>query len=244
MSIQSASPAKSPKTDPGSGKVLVWDVPVRVFHWLLVLCFAGAYLTAESERWRVVHVTLGYTMAGLIGFRLIWGLAGTRYARFSSFVRGPKAVAQYLRDLLRGRPDHHIGHNPAGAWAIVALLGLAFAVALTGWTVYNDIGGDRMSEVHEAAASVMLAIVGVHVVGVLVSSWLHRENLIGAMVSGSKPGRPRDGIPKSWRSIAALIIVATLGYWAFAWQATPPASTTVDLHASIDKTGDKDDNDD
>lgn len=244
MNIQSASPAKSPETDPGSGKVLVWDAPVRVFHWLLVLCFAGAYLTAESERWRVVHVSLGYTMAGLIAFRLVWGLVGTRYARFSSFVRGPRAVVQYLRELLRGNPDHHVGHNPAGAWAIVALLGLASAVALTGWATYNDVGGDWLSEMHEAIANVMLAIVGLHIVGVFVSSWLHRENLIGAMIGGSKPGRPRDGISKSWRSVAALIMVAVLGYWAVAWQATPPASATADQQASIGKHGDKDDNDD
>ena len=73
-------------------KVLVWDVPVRVFHWLLVLSFTGAYLTAESERWRLLHNTLGYTVDGLVAFRLVWGLVGTRHARFSNFVRGPQAM--------------------------------------------------------------------------------------------------------------------------------------------------------
>jgi cytochrome b len=84
-------------------KILVWDAPVRVFHWLMVLSFAGAYLTAESERWRLVHVSLGYTMAGLLVFRILWGLLGTPYARFSSFVRGPAAVARYLR----GHAERH-----------------------------------------------------------------------------------------------------------------------------------------
>ena len=94
---------------------LVWDLPVRLFHWLLVLCFAGAWLTAESEHWRLVHVTLGYTMAALVAFRIVWGLLGTRYARFSSFVRGPSAVLAYLRSLSGPKPEHHTGHNPAGA---------------------------------------------------------------------------------------------------------------------------------
>lgn len=108
--------------DPGSRKILVWDAPVRVFHWLMVLSFAGAYLSAESERWQLLHVTLGYTMAGLVVFRILWGLIGTQHARFSAFVHGPRTVVRYLGTLLRGRPEHYTGHNPAGALAIVALL--------------------------------------------------------------------------------------------------------------------------
>ena len=88
------------------------------------LLFAGAYLTAESERWRLLHVTLGYTMAGLVGFRIFWGLVGTRYARFSSFLRGPQAIARYLKSLVSGKPEHHTGHNPAGALAILEFLAL------------------------------------------------------------------------------------------------------------------------
>ncbi|HAN54929.1 MAG TPA: cytochrome B, partial [Betaproteobacteria bacterium] len=175
MNDLSVSPANPPVNEPGTRKILVWDVPVRVFHWLMVLSFAGAYLTAESERWRLLHVSLGYTMAGLVGFRIVWGLMGTRYARFSTFVRGPKAVARYLGAMLRGQPEHHTGHNPAGALAIVALLGLTLVVTASGWATYNDIAGDWLEEVHEAAANVMLAVIGVHVAGVLLSSWLHRE---------------------------------------------------------------------
>ena len=90
MNTTSASPADAPDRRGTAGRrVLVWDAPVRVFHWLMVLSFAGAYLTAESERWRLLHVTLGYTMAGLVVFRMLWGLVGTRHARFASFVRGP-----------------------------------------------------------------------------------------------------------------------------------------------------------
>ena len=101
-------------------RILVCDAPVRVFHWLIVLCFAGAYITVEVDRWRPVHVALGYTVAGLVVFHFIWGLIGTRYARFSSFVRGPRAVIRYAGSVLRGWSQPYTGHNPAGAMAIDA----------------------------------------------------------------------------------------------------------------------------
>src|SRR5665647_3224612 len=136
-------------------KILVWDAPVRVFHWLLVLSFAGAYLTAESERWSLVHVSLGYTMGGLVAFRILWGVLGTRYARFASFVRGPAAVMRYGRALLRGRPEHHVGHNPAGAVAIVLLLSLSVAIVATGWLFYDVSSARWLKELHEGAAGFM-----------------------------------------------------------------------------------------
>jgi len=206
--------------------ILVWDAPVRVFHWLMVLAFAGAYLSAESERWRLLHVTLGYTMIGLVGFRIVWGLIGTRYSRFTQFVRGPAAVRRYFGAMLRGRPEHYTGHNPAGALAIMALLGLALAVTASGWALYNDIGGDLLEEVHEAIANGMLAVVGVHVAAVLLSSRLHHENLVGAMITGRKPGRPEEGIRRAWRSVAAIMLVAVLGFWWSQWQGTPAAGVS------------------
>jgi cytochrome b len=196
----------------------VWDAPVRVFHWLMVACFAGAWLTAESERWRLVHVTLGYTMAGLVGFRLLWGVVGTRYARFANFVRGPAAVTRYLGALLRRRPEHHTGHNPAGAWAIVALLALTLTITLSGWALFNDLGGRWIEGAHEITANLMLAAVGAHIAGVVLSSWLHRENLIGAMITGRKPGRPEEGVRSAWRVVAVLMLAAVLIYWWLQWR--------------------------
>jgi len=191
---------------------------VRVFHWLMVACFAGAWLTAESERWRLIHVTLGYTMAGLVVFRILWGVVGTRYARFSNFVRGPAAVAHYLGTLLRRQPDHHTGHNPAGAWAIVALLALTLVITLSGWAVLNDVGGHWLEDAHEIVADLMLAVVGAHIAGVVISTWLHRENLIGAMISGRKPGLPEDAVRSAWRVMAVLMLAAVLGFWWLQWQ--------------------------
>jgi cytochrome b len=228
MNTPSASRAESPTVPAGldvgaaptapSAKVLVWDAPVRVFHWLMVACFAGAWLSAESERWRLLHVTLGYTMVGLVVFRLVWGLVGTRHARFASFVRGPAAVRRYFEAILQKRPEHHTGHNPAGALAILALLGLTLLIGATGWANYNEIGGDRVAELHELAANSMVALIGLHIAAVVLSSWLHGENLVSAMVSGRKPGRPEDGVRKAWASVAALMLVVVLGFWFVQWQ--------------------------
>ena len=202
-------------------KIKVWDAPVRVFHWLLVLSFAGAYLSAESERWRLLHVTLGYTLGGLVAFRLVWGLVGTRYARFANFVRGPQAVLTYLRSLRKGQPQHHLGHNPAGAVAIVLLLLASVAVVGSGWAIYNDVGGEWLSELHDIAANSMLLVVAIHVAGVLVASRLHRENLVRAMVTGQKNGAPADGIRRTWAALAVLLVLAVLGYWWLQWQSAP-----------------------
>lgn len=201
--------------------IRVWDAPQRIIHWLIAACFAGAYLTGESESWRLVHVTLGYTMAGLITFRVVWGIIGSRYARFSNFVRGPAAVVRYFRSLFSGHPQPSIGHNPAGAVAIVLMLLLGLSVAATGWALDMHIGGEAFEEMHEVLANLMLAVVGVHIAGVIVSSWLHRENLVAAMITGFKKGPSGEGIGSMWRGIAGVILILVLGFWWYQWQAPP-----------------------
>jgi cytochrome b len=194
-----------------------------LFHWLLVLCFAGAYLTAEGERWRLVHVTLGYTMGGLLAFRLVWGVVGTRYARFTHFVRGPRAIMAYLVSLRSASPQHFTGHNPAGAVAIVLLMVTGMAIVATGWATYNEVGGEWLSELHEGAANTMLAIVGVHIAGVLVATLVHRENLVRSMVTGTKFGSRDDGIPsRVWTvAVALLMALCVLAFWWLQWQSAP-----------------------
>lgn len=199
-------------------RILVWDAPVRVFHWLMVAAFAGAWLTGERDAWRLAHVTLGYTMLGLVAFRIAWGVVGTRYARFGDFVRGPASVRRYARALLRGQPEHYTGHNPAGALAILAILLLTVLAGVSGWATWYGLGGDTMEELHEVFAALMLAVVGVHVLAVLLSTWLHHDRLIGAMISGRKPGRPEDGIPRARRGVATVLLLAVLGFWYWQWQ--------------------------
>ena len=217
-----ASRVEAETRSSGKVRILVWDAPVRVFHWLMVASFAGAWLTAESERWRLLHVTLGYTMLGLVVFRILWGLAGTRYSRFASFVRSPVAALQYLASLVKGRPERYVGHNPAGAMAILAMLLMTCAVGASGWAAYTGTGGEWFEELHEGMANAMLALVIVHVVAVVANSLLHRENLIGAMVTGYKSGRVGEGIGCAHRVIAALVIAAAGIWWWTQWHAAPP----------------------
>lgn len=194
-------------------RILVWDLPTRWFHWLLAASFAGAWLTAESERYRDLHVMLGYTLLGLIAFRLVWGFVGTRYARFADFAHSPAKIARYAKSLLSGKPEHYPGHNPAGAMVIFLLLALGIAAGVSGWMAYNELGGEWLEEGHEFFANLMLAVVFVHIAGVIVSSWLHRENLARAMVTGYKQGEAGEGIRKK-RGIAALLLLAALaGFW-------------------------------
>ena len=202
-------------------KILVWDAPVRTFHWLLVGSFFGAYLSAESETWRLLHVTLGYTMGGLIAFRVVWGLLGTRYARFGSFVRGPGAVGRYFKSVVAGKPAHYIGHNPAGAVAIVLMLVLGVAIVATGYAVYKDMGGELFGELHDGAANIMIALVVVHLAGVVFASYLHHENLPWAMVTGTKQGQQTDGIARAWWSVALALVLAVAAYWYLQWRYAP-----------------------
>lgn len=197
-------------------RILVWDLPTRLFHWLLAISFAGAFLTAESERVRDIHVAFGYSLLGLLAFRLVWGLIGSRYARFASFTYGPKAVLAYLGSLVTRRPVHYVGHNPAGSWVIYAILGLGIAAGASGYALYEDIGGRWMESLHEGTANAMLALVIVHIAGVVVSSFLHRENLVAAMLTGHKYGSPSQAIGRMRWSTALALVGAVVALWTVA----------------------------
>jgi cytochrome b len=199
------------------GRILVWDLPTRLGHWLLVSAFAVAWLTGDSEEWRLYHVASGYVMVAVMLFRIFWGVAGTRYARFSSFLFSPRQVIAYLAGLVKGRPARWVGHNPAGSYAIYLLLLLGLAVVATGWADYNDIGGDWAEEAHEILSYTMLGVVGLHVAGVVLSSLLHRENLVRSMLVGYKRGRPDEAIPfgKSMWAVLLAGLAVVAGWMAF-----------------------------
>jgi cytochrome b len=198
-------------------RILVWDLPTRIFHWTLAVSFAVAFLTGESERWLDFHVLLGYTVLGLIAFRLVWGFVGTRYVRFAELMRSVPYVVRYLAQLLRGHDWHSVGHNPAGVVAIALLLLLGIASGVSGWAVYEEIGDDWLEELHKFISSAMLAMVFVHVAGVLVASYLHGENLIVAMITGRKRGAAKQAISSSYPLIAMLLLTALIGFWIWAW---------------------------
>jgi len=212
-------------------RILVWDLPTRVMHWTMALSFLGAFLTAESERYRDVHVMLGYTLLGVIGFRVLWGVIGTRYARFKSFLFGPRAVMSYLMSLVRCKPQHYVGHNPAGSVAIYLLLALGLLAGATGYAAYNDLGGKALSELHEGVANFMLTVVIVHIAGVIVSTFLHRENLVGAMITGRKPGESRQGIRYAHTWLALVLVAAIAAFW-YQGSGDATASSAPVAHAS------------
>jgi cytochrome b len=164
----------------------VWDAFVRVFHWSLVASFAVAWLSGED--WKSLHIWAGYAAAALIALRLVWGLIGTHYARFSQVVRPPLVVASYLRDVATGREARYLGHNPAGGAMIVALLATLVGLCLSGWLLTTDTfwGSEPMEDIHETLANLALILVGLHIAGVVVSSIQHNENLIRSMITGRK----------------------------------------------------------
>ena len=207
---------------------LIWDLPTRLFHWTLASSFVGAWLSTGSDRWLAVHVFLGYLMLGLIGFRLLWGVLGTHYARFTSFWYGPRAALAYLRDVFKGTSARHIGHNPTGSLAIYFLLFLTLAVGLSG---FLTLGGEEQQgalsgamsfvqartfkKLHEFSANLMLLVVMGHLTGVVVESFQHHENLARSMLTGTKLAEP--GIPSvvPRRGIAVLLLVLILGSGAW-----------------------------
>lgn len=196
-------------------KILVWDWPVRLGHWLMVGGFIIAWLTAESETFRLVHAVSGGIVLAVATFRLPWGFIGSRYARFVDFVRGPTVLKEYAASLLKLEPEHHVGHNPAGGWAIVLLLALGILTGLAGWANYNDIGGNLLEELHEGLAAAMLTVVVVHLIGVALGSLLHSENLVRTMITGCKNGLPEQAIPSARPIAAALLLiwVAAASWW-------------------------------
>src|SRR5450830_1248989 len=180
-------------------RTLIWDLPTRLFHWTLALSFVGAWLTSESDPWLGVHVFLGYLMLGLVVFRVIWGVMGSHYARFSSFWFGPQAALTYVREMLKNKAARHVGHNPAGSLAIYLLLLLTGVIGVTGiFTlggeerqglaagVLSIAQGQALKPLHEWAATAMLLLVFGHIAGVVVESFLHKENLARSMVTGTK----------------------------------------------------------
>lgn len=173
------SPGTAAKT------VKVWDPLVRLFHWSLAACIFGAFLVEEGD---TAHQWLGYTALGLIAFRVLWGLVGTRHACFTDWVRGPRAVATYLRERLAGRSQRRLGHNPAAAVMILLLMAGVAAVGLTGWMQTLDAywGAEWLEELHEALAYGLLTLIGVHVLAAIVESVHYRDNLVAAMVHGRK----------------------------------------------------------
>lgn len=181
--------------------VKVWDGFVRFFHWSLLLSFIAAYLTFQFGM-QETHAILGYFITGLIAFRVIWGFAGSKYARFSDFIYSPQTVLNYIKSLHSPRPKHYFGHNPAGGIMVLVLLITLMVITISGLAILGTIEFDgplvgvlhnlrdetayAFREIHEVSVNAMLVLIGLHVAGVILASVQHKESLVKAMVTGYK----------------------------------------------------------
>lgn len=168
-----------------ASSIKVWDIAVRVFHWSLVGAMAYEFLAEEGTAF---HNGVGYFILALIGVRVVWGFIGSKHARFADFVTSPVTTARYVLDILRGHPRRYIGHNPAGALMVLALIVMVTATAGSGWAMTTDAlwGQEWIEDLHEGLANATLVLIGLHVLGVIMASWQHRENLVKAMITGRK----------------------------------------------------------
>lgn len=167
-------------------RVFVWDPVVRLFHWTVVLgCLADLFVFEEGER---LHRWVGYVVAIALIVRVIWGVIGSKYARFTDFVPRPSDFSRYVAARFRGEEQRFLGHNPAGAVMMLSLMGLLAAVSVTGWMLTLDafFGSEPLEDIHKAIANSILILAGAHACAAVLESWRHRKNLILSMVTGYK----------------------------------------------------------
>ncbi|MFC7292626.1 cytochrome b/b6 domain-containing protein [Hirschia litorea] len=227
-------------TNKKGSKRLVWDLPLRLFHWLLVLSIAASWATAKAGvEWTEIHFLLGYWTAGLLVFRLIWGFVGPKHARFASFIPSVKSVFLYLRGFLKGHGKQAVGHNPMGALMVFAILAIVGAQVVTGLFAsddilfsgpFNSLVDGKLSEtitrLHNFNFDVILFLIFAHISAVLIYLFKKKQNLILPMITGrkSKDVVPDDEAIKSSRLFIALCVVAVsvLIVWGVLSLAPPP----------------------
>lgn len=195
---------------------LVWDLPTRIFHWSLAGGFIAsatiALVLGDDSPVFPYHAILGLTIAMLVVLRLVWGVAGSRYARLSSFLFSPASVVAYTKGVLTRTGYRHVGHNPGSSYAIFAMFAIVLALAITGFML--GTGNESVKEIHEILAYSMLAVVGLHVLGVVVHTVQHRENITMSMIHGHKDlESTQTGIGSS-HALAATVMVVVAGGWA------------------------------
>ena len=188
-------------------RMLVWDSPVLFTHWLLAICFLGAILTQESEKFRLVHVTMGYTMLGIIGFRVIWGFIGSKYARFTTIKPRFLRVRENIQAILSGNKEFSIGLNAVGFVAAYLLMGLVLLVSATGYLVFNEIGPELISEIHELVGNLIIAVVVVHVGSIVLNVMYQRLQKTNGEVAKNVGVLAQRARPYKWVTIIILLVV-------------------------------------
>jgi cytochrome b len=218
------------------GERLVWDLPVRVTHWMIAVAVAGSWATHYAGvEWFAWHRRCGYTTLVLVLFRVAWGFVGTRHARFGGFLRGPGAIADYLR----GRGPVPVGHSPLGALSVLAMLGVLLVQACTGLFANDEImnagpfygwidpaSSNSITSLHRSVSELLLALIALHLAAVAWFVGVRRQPLLRAMITGTKPAAlvpERQSISASRVALALGIVVVLAGLLALAVRSAPPA---------------------
>jgi cytochrome b len=205
----------------GTRRVLVWDLPLRLFHWLAVALVLLLWAT-ERWNWMFWHVLAGEVLLALVLFRLFWGLAGSETARFARFLTAPAAALHHLRGLFRREPDRVVGHNPAGGWMVVALLALLLMECLTGVFVNNDVADhgpftdispawvlNLATDLHAILFQVLIGAVALHLAAIAVYALAKGQNLVRPMITGRKALPAATPAPRvarwAWAVVLALV---------------------------------------
>lgn len=195
-------------------RTLIWDLPVRLFHWLFAAGFVAAagisLILGEDSSLFPYHSIIGLSLGLMVVLRVVWGVAGSRWARFGSFVFGPRETAAYMMGTLIGGGKRYIGHNPGSAVAIFAMLALVLGLAVTG--IMMARGNEGPEELHEIMAYAMLGVVVVHILGVLIHTVRHKENLTLSMIRGTKYADGSQGI-RSGHPLVATVFIVIVGAW-------------------------------
>lgn len=192
-------------------KMMSWDSPVFVSHWLLAICFLGAVLTQESERFRLVHVTMGYTMLGIVAFRVIWGFIGSKYARFSTISPRFLKVREHLQGAFNGKKEAVRSMHALGFSAAYILMVLVLLVSASGYVTFNEIGPEFIGELHELTANLLISVVIIHVASILLPAlyqYVERNNQDMSGKVGAVTSRVR---PYQWVAVIGLGLV--LYFW-------------------------------
>ena len=231
---------------------LVTDAPTRMFHALFALSFLGAYLTADGEHFRLLHVTLGYTMAGLLVFRVLYGLFGPRQAGLGLLWRKLTGAPAWLRSL-RAAPSFaginwRQGQNLLMALAVFVLLAMVVPLTLSGYGTFHEwgdfLGGDWLEEVHEFFGEAFLLVVLAHLALIAGLSVLRRKNQALPMLTGRVAGPGPNLVQKNRAWLAALLLLAVLAYGAWEWQQSPKGLVSVSALSSLTAGEDRDHGDD
>jgi len=210
-------------------KTLIWDLPMRLVHWLMAGSFVIAYMTAEDNRFLFVHVNAGYLFFYLILFRILWGFVGNHFSRFSSFTFSLTSALDYFKAIVNGDANRYLGHNPVGSWAIYLIFALGTLLSVSGILVFaGEEGhgifapyvsyfiGELSKTPHELMANGLFLIIIVHVMGVIFESYYHHENLVAAMFHGKKMTQRRNKEGKFQKTgIALFMLVVILGLYVF-----------------------------